>query len=97
VTYRFRFINITPNNAGLRMYLREANGGLVRWRALAKDGADLPASQAVLQPAELPIAVGGTYDFELRRDEPGTLEFEVLSPAGQTRVVQALRFEAEQP
>jgi manganese oxidase len=97
VTYRFRFINITPNNAGLRVHLREANGGPVRWRALAKDGADLPASQAVLQPAELRISVGETYDFELRRDEPGTLELEVLRPAGQTRVVQALQFDAEEP
>jgi manganese oxidase len=97
VTYRFRFINITPNNAGLRVHLREGNGGPVMWRALAKDGADLPASQAVMQPAELPISVGETYDVELRRDEPGTLELEVLRPAGQTRIVQALRFDAEEP
>jgi hypothetical protein len=51
----------------------------------------------VLQPAELRISVGETYDFELRRDEPGTLELEVLRPAGQTRVVQALQFDAEEP
>jgi len=37
----------------------------VRWRAVAKDGADLPASQATARPARFRIFAGEIYDFEL--------------------------------
>ena len=42
---------------------------------MAKDGAALPPSQAIEQPARLRVAVGETYDFEfvpqLARDATG--------------------------
>jgi FtsP/CotA-like multicopper oxidase with cupredoxin domain len=91
VTYRLRFINITAHNSGIRVYLRGPNGP-VQWRAVAKDGADLPPAQAILQAAKQGVSVGETYDFELRQEEPGGLQLEVYRPAGQMRVVQALSF-----
>src|SRR5260370_26615967 len=47
-TYRFRFINITPNDAVVRTSLILENH-TAKWRAIAKDGADLPPSQATVQ------------------------------------------------
>jgi hypothetical protein len=41
VKYRLRFINITPQNQGLIVSL-QGKTGPAKWRALAKDGADLP-------------------------------------------------------
>jgi FtsP/CotA-like multicopper oxidase with cupredoxin domain len=39
--YRFRLINISTNNQGMQVSLRNS-GGPVDWRIIAKDGADLP-------------------------------------------------------
>src|SRR5262249_50864197 len=61
--YRFRFINITPNNSALVVSLL-ADSSPARWRAVAKDGADLPPAQAVEQDARQVISVGEAYDFE---------------------------------
>ncbi|MHB8838125.1 MAG: hypothetical protein ACYC7F_04150 [Gemmatimonadaceae bacterium] len=36
----------------------------VQWRALAKDGADLPPSQATVGKALVSLQAGETYDFE---------------------------------
>jgi FtsP/CotA-like multicopper oxidase with cupredoxin domain len=44
VKYRLRFIDITPNFTAI-VSLR-GDAGLVPWRAVAKDGADLPPTQA---------------------------------------------------
>ncbi|MDP9160003.1 MAG: hypothetical protein M3O09_07210, partial [Acidobacteriota bacterium] len=51
----------------------------VQWLALAKDGADLPSSQATLQDARQVISPGEMYDFDFQPRETGTLtmEFEV--------------------
>ena len=43
--YRFRLINISPDNARMRASLRKA-GTPVQWRIVAKDGADLPPAAA---------------------------------------------------
>ncbi len=77
--YRFRFINITPNNAGARTSLL-AGSSPARWRAVAKDGRDLPPAQAVVKEARLVVSVGETYDFEFQPDQPGDLALEVLVP-----------------
>lgn len=96
VKYRFRLINITPNNANLRVSLRDgrAGGALANWRAVAKDGADLPAGQAVMKPADQRVAVGETYDFEFQRDEPGEVTLELFRPLVRMSVTQTLLFEA---
>jgi FtsP/CotA-like multicopper oxidase with cupredoxin domain len=94
--YRFRLINISPNNSRLRASLRKA-GAPVQWRIIAKDGADLPPAAATVQTAELGITVGETYDFEFEADTPQELALEVYLPGPKLRVTQGLVFAASLP
>ena len=89
--YRFRFMNITPSVANLRVSLR-LNSVPVAWRAVAKDAVDLPPALAIMQRAELQISVGETYDFEFEAAEPGELTLEGIQPNDTRRVVQTLIF-----
>lgn len=74
--YRFRFINIGP--AG-RFGFRIVRGDSVaNWRPIAKDGADLPAHQAIVRQARIGIDVGETFDAEFIPEEAG--EYLLLSP-----------------
>jgi manganese oxidase len=86
VKYRFRLINITYNNSGLVVSLLSA-GAPVNWRTIAKDGADLPPSQAVMQPARQQITVGETRDFEFQPAQAADLRFEVRSANGALRIL----------
>jgi len=74
VTHRFRLINISP---GFTAIVSLRGDGPVRWRPVAKDGADLPPTQTSRQPAQQTISVGETYDFEFTPEEPGELRLEV--------------------
>lgn len=76
VKHRFRIINITPNFT-LVVSLR-GESGPIQWRAIAKDGADLPPNQATVRAATLTIGVGETYDFEYEPTGPGDLRLDVL-------------------
>jgi FtsP/CotA-like multicopper oxidase with cupredoxin domain len=91
VKYRFRFINITPSVANLRVSLRDA-GEPVQWRAVAKDAVELPASQATMRPADVQVSVGETYDFEYTAGAPGQLTLEGIQPNDTRRVVQTIVF-----
>jgi len=86
VKYRLRFINITANGNGFQVSLL-AGSSPVRWRAVAKDGEDLPPAQAIEQEARLVIAVGETYDFEFEPTTKGDLRLEVLRPFNRTLAV----------
>ena len=81
VPHRFRLINITVGRPGIRVEVRR-DTSLVQWRALAKDGADLPHAAQVMAPARRPITIGETYDFELTPREAGTMRLEVRSGVG---------------
>jgi len=50
IRYRFRFINITPHDPLLTVSLLAGSSPVTR-RAVAKDGANLPISQATERPA----------------------------------------------
>jgi len=91
--YRFRLINIAPDNARMRASLRKA-GIPVQWRGVAKDGADLPPVAAIIDTAELGITVGETYDFEYQANTPEELVLEVYLPGPKLRVTQTLMFAA---
>ncbi|HTJ22757.1 MAG TPA: multicopper oxidase domain-containing protein [Gemmatimonadaceae bacterium] len=72
-TYRFRIINISddfPTRFGLMSGDQPAT-----WRAVAKDGADLPASQATVRPAAFISDPGEIYDFEFTPRAVGNLAF----------------------
>jgi FtsP/CotA-like multicopper oxidase with cupredoxin domain len=60
-TYRLRFVHITSGEAAdiaLTM-----SGSPVRWRAFAKDGADLPEALRLEGDAEFESHTGQTFDF----------------------------------
>ena len=64
VPNRLRLINITADRPGLTFTVMRGSE-MARWKALAKDGSDLPDSQRAISPARQQVAVGETYDFEL--------------------------------
>ena len=79
VPERLRFINIRTD---FMMTLRLLDGGTpVRWRTVAKDGADLPASAAETapHPAVITLSPGETADVELT-PAAGPLGLEVTLP-----------------
>ncbi len=80
--HRLRLINITANNVALNAFLVSPDEPMV-WKALAKDGANLPPSQAVERPARQPVAVGETYDFEVHPTRTQNLWFEVRRGNGE--------------
>jgi hypothetical protein len=55
---------------------------LVTWRAIAKDGMDLPRDQATMRPATVQLGNGETYDYELIPATPGDLRLTISSGAG---------------
>lgn len=68
--YRLRLINIRGDSP-LQFSLRSGDSVLT-WRAVAKDGADLPASQAVTRPATIYFEPGEIYDFDFTAPAAGT-------------------------
>jgi FtsP/CotA-like multicopper oxidase with cupredoxin domain len=85
--YRFRFINITPNDSPVALSMtftstpaalavpngapQLRDGETAKWRALAKDGADLPAAQSITKNADESLSVGETRDFLFDAQMPG--------------------------
>lgn len=80
-THRFRFVSIS--GALVRRMRLVSDSGVVRWRAVAKDGADLPANQASMRDAIVALGPGETADFEVRRDRPELLTLEVTTAPAQ--------------
>jgi manganese oxidase len=89
-TYRLRFVNITPNNVGLRVSLLE-KGMPVHWRAVAKDGSQVPAAGTTARPAEQRVAVGETYDFEFTPARPGVLFLHAAIPGDGFVATQVIK------
>jgi hypothetical protein len=74
--HRFRFINISPLET--RTVQLVSGATTLRWRIVAKDGAELPPAQ--LAHSEVgPIAVhaGETYDVEVLRNSPEPLALRI--------------------
>ncbi len=86
---RLRFMNITLFNGSLRVRLvRE--GYPESWRALAKDGADLPPHQQEETRAEQTVSVGETYDYAYTPDQPGQLRIEGRDSDGELLIEQVV-------
>lgn len=69
LSYRLRFIQITqglPTDVALTK-----EGSPLRWRAEAKDGADLPAALRLETDAEIRMNTGETFDFTWKPEEHG--------------------------
>lgn len=86
--YRLRLIDIANSNDGDFSLL--GPDGLLRWRAIAKDGADLPLSQALVKEAQQELAPGEIYDFEYTPRGPGRLWLEVANTGLNSKVVQPI-------
>jgi FtsP/CotA-like multicopper oxidase with cupredoxin domain len=78
VTYRFRLINIRTDYAATVSIFDD--GQPAEWRVIAKDGADLPPSQATVRAATLTFAAGEIYDVEFTPTAPGTLTLQFGAP-----------------
>jgi len=78
VTYRFRLINIRTDYAATVSIFDD--GEPAQWRVIAKDGADLPASQATMRAATLTFAAGEIYDVEFTPTTPGSLTLQFGAP-----------------
>ena len=69
--YRFRLLNLA-GDAPLFLSF-ESGDKPITWRAIAKDGYALPASQATERPATMLFDPGEIYDFEYTPRTPGEL------------------------
>ena len=79
--YRFRLVNVHISRPSMiARLLRDTLP--VSWRAVAKDGMDLPAERARTVPAVQQMGNGETYDFEFIPRETGELRFLVTSGVG---------------
>jgi len=74
-THRVRIISI-GTEATYRVRLL-SDSTPVMWRPVAKDGADLPATRAVSQPAVVVMGAGETLDVEVMRNQAERLTLEL--------------------
>lgn len=88
-TYRIRLVNISPNIPLIVSVQRDSVP--VHWRAVAKDGADLPPWQATMRPARQLIGVGEAYDFALTPSADDSLGIVVRGPFGPVRLRGVVR------
>jgi FtsP/CotA-like multicopper oxidase with cupredoxin domain len=82
VAHRLRLVNI-PTDAVMQVRLL-SDTTVTTWRPVAKDGADLPAAQAVTALAFVIFGAGETLDVELHRERPEVLTLEIKD-LGSTR------------
>jgi FtsP/CotA-like multicopper oxidase with cupredoxin domain len=81
-TYRVRLLNLHNFRSSMIAKIM-ADSTPLRWRAIAKDGMNLPADQATLRPAVQQIGNGETFDFEFTPMSPGPLRIDVTNGAGR--------------
>jgi len=79
--YRLRIVDIhTFRPSMIVRMLRDSTP--VTWRAVAKDGMDIPSDRATARPAVQQMGNGETYDFEFAPTTTGDLRLTVSSAAG---------------
>lgn len=76
-THRLRLVSIHPD--WFVSFTLQNDSTIARWRAVAKDGADLPPALATVRPARVEMGPGMTSDFEFTPTEPGEWRFEIRS------------------
>jgi manganese oxidase len=80
--YRLRIVDIHVFRPSMVVRLLR-DSTLATWRAVAKDGMDLPADRATTRRAMQQMGNGETYDFEVTAGEPADLRLTVSAAAGQ--------------
>jgi FtsP/CotA-like multicopper oxidase with cupredoxin domain len=79
--YRLRVINIHTYRPSMNVQIRQGSE-LVTWRALAKDGADLPPALSTVRPASQITGNGETFDFAFLPSAAGELTLSVVASNG---------------
>ena len=95
VKHRFRIINFHTFMANLKIEIKDESR-LLSWRALAKDGRDLPENQQNVRPAQQVVSIGETYDFEFNPDKPGDLQLEIYDPI-LSKVINGVQLHVREP
>lgn len=86
--YRFRVINMAPDLAAdFQLGSKEHPA---TWRAIAKDGANLPARLAQTSNAILHFDSGEAYDFEFQPDSPGEVPLQVQNSFAPAKLVEKI-------
>ena len=80
VPYRLRLIHIIPDFTAWIALLQGDQP--LRWKPLAKDGAELPVARQVMRQSALLAGPGETMDFEFTPTAPGILRLEVEQRTG---------------
>jgi FtsP/CotA-like multicopper oxidase with cupredoxin domain len=94
VRHRFRIVNFHAFMANLKIEIKD-DSGLLSWRALAKDGRDLPENQRTIRPAQQVVSIGETYDFEFTADKPGNRRLEIFDPI-LSKVINSVQLHVRQ-
>lgn len=93
---RLRFMNLTRANPSATVWLTaradsarrlSADSLVLRWRLLAKDGANVSEDARTVRLARQLVSMGETYDFEFTPAAPGTLRIEVRAAGGQRNLL----------
>jgi FtsP/CotA-like multicopper oxidase with cupredoxin domain len=80
VPYRLRLIHIIPDYTAWIALLQDDKP--LRWKPLAKDGAELPLARQVMRDSYLLAGPGETMDYEFTPTAPGILRLEVEQRTG---------------
>jgi len=88
--YRVRLIDIHTFRPSMIARIVAGMDTLV-WRAIAKDGMDLPAVRAVIKPAVQQMGNGETFDFEFVPPRAGELKLTVTTGGGVLLATLPLR------
>jgi FtsP/CotA-like multicopper oxidase with cupredoxin domain len=76
-THRIRIVTLHPD--WLVTLTLRTDSTIGRWRAVAKDGYELPKAQATERTATVRMGPGETADFELRPAKPGAWRLEITT------------------
>ena len=79
--YRLRLVDVHTFRPSMIARLQR-DSTLVTWRAIAKDGMDLPPDRATVRRAQQQMGNGETYDFEYSPRDAGDLKLVVTTAAG---------------
>lgn len=88
VKYRLRLINMGPDFAA--NFQLGSSEHLATWRAIAKDGATLPARLATAGDAALHIDSGEVYDFEFQPDAPGEIPLQLENLVNKEKLLSRI-------
>ena len=90
-TYRLRLIHMIIDWSARISLMR--GDSVVQWKALAKDGAELPREAQITRPATLIGGPGETMDFEYRATQRGLLRLDLQQREGLWKAALPIKVE----